>query len=79
MEAKFNSLSELKKAIHQVKLEMRADRIRQHEERVKQQKELDKWKTAMGNRGFFTKDGQRFYKPKVNVEVRPADKSLKKK
>lgn len=72
IEAKFHSLSELRKAIRLVKLEMR-------EEKIKQQKEADKWETAGGNRGFFTKDGEPFYKPKVNVNVRPANLSLNKK
>jgi len=78
-EAKLHSLSELKKAIHQVKIEIRDDRIKQHEERIRQQKEIDKWKTALGNQGFLTKDGEDRYKPKVNVEVRPANFSLNKK
>lgn len=78
MEAKFRSLNDLKKAIRQVKLEMRDDRMRQHEEHIRQQKETDKWETASGNHGFFTKDGELFYKPKVNVDVRPANVSLNK-
>jgi predicted nucleic acid-binding Zn-ribbon protein len=72
IEARLSSLSELKKAIRQVKVEMRRDKIRQQEE-------LDKWETAMGNQGFFTKNGKENYKPKVNVEVRPASVSLNKK
>jgi uncharacterized protein (DUF3084 family) len=79
IEAKFRSLRELKKAIRQVKLEIRDDRIRQRQEYIRQQKELDKWETALGNRGFLTKDGVHYYKPKVNVEVRPAGISLNKK
>ncbi len=71
MEAKLRSLSELKKAIREIKYGMK-------QERIKQQKEADKWKSAVGNHGFFTKDGERSYKPKVNVEVRPANVSLKK-
>ena len=79
IEAKFHSLSELKKAIHQVKIEIRDDRIRQRQEYVRQQKELDKWRTANGNHGFFIKDGENCYKSRVNVEVRPASLSLNKK
>ena len=79
IEVKLHSLSELKKAIRQVKIEMRDDRIRQYEERIRQQKEIDKWKTALGNQGFLTKDGENRYKPKVNVEVRPANLSPNKK
>lgn len=79
MEAKLHSLNELKKAIRQVKIEMKDDRIRQHEERIKQQRESDKWETALGNRGFLTKDGEYFCKPKINVDVRPANISLNKK
>jgi len=79
IEARLHSLRELKKAIRQVKLEIRDDKIRWREERIRQQKEMDKWKTAMGNRGFLTKDGELFYKPKVSVEVRPANISLNKK
>ena len=78
MEAKFHSLTELKKAIRQVKLEIRGDRIKQRQERIRQQKEIDKWKTASGNQGFLTKDGEEYYRPKVNVEVNPANISLKK-
>jgi len=79
VEARIHSLRELKKAIRQVKIEMRADRIKQREERVRQQEEMDRLETARGNRGFLTKDGEYFYKPKVNVDVRPANVSLNKK
>lgn len=79
MEARLHSLSELKKAIRQVKIEMRDNRISQRREYIRQQKEIDKWETALGNRGFLTKDGQDYYKPKVNVKVRPANISLNKK
>lgn len=79
IEARFHSFRELKKAIRQVKIEMRNDRIKLHKERIRQQEETDKWETASGNRGFFTKDGEYFYKPKVNVDVRPATVSLNKK
>ena len=79
VEARLHSLSELKKAIHQVKLEMRDDRIMQHKERIRQQEEMDKLKTAQGNQGFLTKNGKFLYKPKVNVDVRPANASLYKK
>ncbi|HAZ10021.1 MAG: hypothetical protein A2047_04755 [Omnitrophica bacterium GWA2_41_15] len=79
VETRFHSLSELKKAIRQVKLEMRDDRIEQREERIRQQREIDKWETALGNQGFFTKDGENYYKPKVKIDVRPANLSLNKK
>jgi len=79
MEARFHSLSELKKAIRQVKIEIRDSRISQRQEHIRQQKEIDRWETALGNRGFLTKDGQEYYKPKANVEVRPANMSLNKK
>lgn len=79
IEAKFHSLNELKKAIRQVKLEIRDDRIRQRGEWIKQQEEIEKWETARGNHGFLIKDGEYCYKPKVNVEVRPANISLNKK
>jgi len=78
IEAKFHSLTELKKAIRQVKLEIRGDRIKQRQERIRLQKEIDKWKTASGNQGFLTKDGKEYYRPKVNVEVKPANISFKK-
>jgi len=77
-EAKLHSLGELKKAIHYVKLEMRDDRVRRHKEWIRQQEEIDEWKTALGNRGFLTKDGVDNYKPKVNIEVRPANISFNK-
>jgi|GEM_PF-976186 len=79
MEAKFHSLSELKKAIRQVKAEIRDDKIKQRKEQVRQKEEIDKWETALGNKGYLTKDGEEYYKPKVNVEVRPANLSLNKK
>lgn len=79
VEARIHSLSELKKAIRQVKVEMRGDRIKQHKEWIRQQEEMDKLETARGNRGFLTKNGEYFYKPKVNVDVRPANVSLNKK
>ncbi len=78
IETKFHSLRELKKAIRQVKVEMRNDRIKRHEEHIRQQIEIDKWETALGNQGFLTKDGEDRYKSKVNVEVRPANLSMKK-
>lgn len=78
MEAKLHSLSELKKAIRQVKLEIRDNKIKQREEQVRQQEEIDKWETALGNHGFLTKDGEYFSKPKVNVNVRAANLSMKK-
>lgn len=79
VEARIHSLSELKKAIRQVKIEMRGDRIKQYKERIRQQEEMDKLETARGNQGFLTKNGEYFYKPKVNVDVRPANVSLNKK
>jgi len=79
VEARIHSLSELKKAIRQVKIEIRGDRIKQRKEQIRQQEEMDKLETARGNRGFFTKNGEYFYKPKVNVDVRPANVSLNKK
>lgn len=71
-EAKLRSLSELKKAIREIRIGMR-------EEKIKQQRESDRWETALGNHGFFVKDGEAFYKSKVNVRVRPANLSLNKK
>ncbi|MBU1912566.1 MAG: hypothetical protein KKB22_03430 [Candidatus Omnitrophica bacterium] len=79
MEARLHSLTELKKAIRQVKIDLRDDRISRRQEYIRQQKEIEKWETALGNRGFLTKDGEDYYKPKVNVEVRPASVSLNKK
>ena len=79
IEARLSSLSELKKAMRQVKIEIRNDKIAQRKERIRQQEELDKWETAFGNQGFFTKDGEENYKPKVNIEVKPASLSLNKK
>lgn len=72
VETRIHSLSELKKAIREVKLEIR-------KERTRQQKEADRWETASGNRGFLIKDGECFYKAKVNVDVRPANLSLNKR
>ncbi|MFA5388954.1 MAG: hypothetical protein WC312_04270 [Candidatus Omnitrophota bacterium] len=79
MEDRLHSLSELKNAIRLVKAEMRDDRIRRHKERIRQQEEIDRWETALGNRGFFTRDGEPSYRSKVTVDVRPASLSLNKK
>lgn len=72
MEAKFCSMSDLKKAIREVKLEI-------SKEKTRQQREADRWETASGNRGFLIKDGEYFYKTKANVYVRPANLSLNKR
>jgi len=79
IEARFHSLNELKNAIRQVKREIREDKIIQRQEYVRQQKEIEKWETAAGNHGFLTKDGEDYYRPKVNVDVRPANISSNKK
>ncbi len=59
-----NSLTELKKAVRNVK-----QRIR--EERILALRELDKNKLALGNRGFIIKDGKSTMVTKVNIEVLP--------
>ena len=79
IESKFSSLIELKKAILQVKIEIRSEKIKQKKEKIRQQKEIDKWETARGNKGFFTRGGEEYYKPKVKVEVRLEDANLNKK
>lgn len=66
IEARLHSLSELKKATHEVKIEIRQKKIETF-------KENDSKKLAEGNRGFLVRDKKVYFKPKVNIEVRPAD------
>lgn len=71
MEARLHDLNELKKAIYEVKREIR-------QQKIARQKDLDARELELGNRGFIVKDGKPFTPPKVKIEVRPAGLSLKK-
>ncbi len=65
LEAKFNSIEELKKAICGLKEKMRQDRLAQ--------KTTHKpYSDASGNRGYITWKGQPTLKSKIKIEVVPA-------
>ena len=73
LEARFHSLKELKKAIRQVKIEMRDERRQQSLAKRQLQKEVNVTNLIMGNRGLLCKDGKSTYKPTVKIEVHQAD------
>lgn len=69
LEARLNSLEELKKSIRRVKLDIHQKKIVQKELKIKQQKELDALELAHGNRGFIIMDGKPTLLGKARVEV----------
>jgi len=71
LEARLNSLKELKKAIKEVKVEYRQQKAQQYITKKEHQKEIDAQKLTQGNRGFLIKDGQLLSLPKVKIEVNP--------
>lgn len=73
IEAKFDSIKELKQAIRQVRAEMHEQEIQQYLVRKEQQKALDAQELALGNRGFIIINCQSTYKPKVRIEVKPVN------
>ncbi len=73
LEARLHSLKELKKAIREIKLERRQEKVQKTLVKKQQQKEIDAQKLAQGNCGYLIKDGQSLYPPKVKIEVSPAD------
>lgn len=62
LEARMHSLKELKLAIREVKLE-------EYFLKEKKQNELDAKKLALGNQGYFVKDGKSVYRPKLEIDV----------
>lgn len=68
--AKLHSLTELKKAIKEVKIEMKQERRRQLLAEKETRKEIDVNKLSNGNKGFLAKDGKTTYKRTVKIEVR---------
>lgn len=64
LEARMSSVTELKKAIRQLKVHMR-------QVKVGKKKNIDAQKAIQGNRGFLTKDGKFTYPAKVKIEVTP--------
>ncbi|MFZ5800164.1 MAG: hypothetical protein ACOY3D_02150 [Candidatus Omnitrophota bacterium] len=64
LEAKFNSLDELKKAIRDLKVKLR-------EERIAKLKQLQQQKEIAGNRGYLIYRGQGTSAGKVRIEVIP--------
>ncbi len=75
---RLHSLSELKKAIREVKIEARQKKrgkIFFWEPSVKKSK-LERGRAfslSDGNRGYIVKDGAVTYKPRLKIEVKPAD------
>ncbi|MDP3143470.1 MAG: hypothetical protein Q8N14_06010 [Candidatus Omnitrophota bacterium] len=64
LEAKLNSLDELKKAIRDLKIKMRQERLAAHKQREEKQ-------IVEGNRGFLIYQGVSTIKGKVKIEVTP--------
>jgi hypothetical protein len=73
LEAKLHSLKELKKAIREVKIDMRSEKQEQLLAKKQMQKEIDNDELLRGNRGILLKDGKSTYRPVIRIEVRPAD------
>lgn len=73
IEAKLHSLKDLKQAIRQVKIEMHEQGVQEYLARKAYQKEMDAQELALGNRGFFIKDGQSTSKTTIKIEVKPAN------
>lgn len=71
IEAKLHSLAELRKSIHQVKIEMHQQRVQEYLARKERQKKIDAQRLANGNRGFLIKERISTFKPKVKIEVNP--------
>lgn len=65
LQAKLNSLIELKKAIRELKIKI-------HQAKAKLIKKTDIEIFQEGNRGFVVKDGKFTYPAKVKIEVKPA-------
>ncbi|MFH1355273.1 MAG: hypothetical protein ABIH19_03900 [Candidatus Omnitrophota bacterium] len=71
-EARFNSLSELKKAIAKVKIRIGQEKREQARVKKERQKEIDALELALGNRGFIIRGGKATsYRPAVKIEVKP--------
>ncbi|MFH1414095.1 MAG: hypothetical protein ABIG56_04545 [Candidatus Omnitrophota bacterium] len=71
-EARFNSLSELKKAIRKVKIKIRQEKREQVRVKKERQKEIDALELALGNRGFIIIGGRATsYRPTIKIEVKP--------
>jgi chromosome segregation ATPase len=67
LKARFNSVAELKKAIKELKIKKRKEKVTAEVE-----PEVPAKKTIEGNRGFMMKDSKFTYPAKVKIEVIPA-------
>ena len=70
LKARLSSVEELKKAIKEVKRQMRSSIVE-----IKQEKETKTEAVIEGNRGFLLKEGKIIYPAKVKIEVVPAIKN----
>lgn len=78
LESKLHSLPDLKKAIREVKVEINEKKIKEEREKElekeKLQKEFDRQKLLLGNRGLLIKNGKPTpYKSTLIINVRPQD------
>lgn len=72
-EERLHSLTELKRAIRAVKLEIHLNKLRSEVLHREKLRESDLRQLSEGNRGYLVKDGVSFYRTQVRIEVRPAD------
>lgn len=73
LESRLRSLTELRKAIRQLKIEINQQYMEQLLLRKKRQKEIDAAESASGNRGYLFREGRSTHKPRVVIEVNPAE------
>jgi chromosome segregation ATPase len=66
LKARLSSIAELKKAIRELKIKMRQEKVSEVKEVIKSRKIIE------GNHGFLIKDGRPTYPTKVKIEVIPA-------
>jgi uncharacterized protein (DUF3084 family) len=69
--AKLHSLKELKKQIHQVKLEIHEQNYQRYLAKKQVQKEIDAQELSKGNRGFLIRNGLSTFNTVVRIEVKP--------
>lgn len=64
LQARMDSIEELKKAIRQIRIKMRKERVK-----IKQRTRQER--TMLGNLGYFVRDGKPTFSSKVRIEVQP--------
>lgn len=72
-ENRLHSLTELRKLVRRVKVEIHEQNIQRNLAKKQQQTETDAQKTLMGNRGFIIKNCKSTYKDTVRIEVKPGN------